>query len=150
MPYEVATPAIQTALETILLAYSPLTALLATKPTPKGGGAAIYTEGDASAQTTFPYLLIGPWTQNEAHALGETWGWNCTVQLKVVGQRPGLQASVMSKVYAALPQGLRLTVTGYGSAWVDEATLPGEYQVIEAGKITYQLPAIFRVVVHDS
>lgn len=154
MPYEVAILPIEAALRAILVASAPLTALIATKSTAQGGGPAIYNDGAVPQGATQPYLTVGAWTQNGAHGLVPDafgYGWNCTGQFKVVGQssEPALMA-VMSKVFAALPQGQRLTVTGYGSAWCDEFILHPTLKTTIGGVTTYEVPAILRVYVHDA
>ena len=64
-----------------------------------------------------PYLTLGAWTQVGSHSFTPNagspdvtgYGWNCTGQFTVVGQKsatwdePALMA-VMSHVFAALPQ----------------------------------------------
>jgi hypothetical protein len=158
MAYEVVVPAIDTAIRALLVAHAPLVALLATKPTARGGGAAIYTDGDVPSGATFPYLTIGAWTQIRAHNFSpgtDGYGWNCTGQLKAVGQLSGSSSettllTLMSAVYAALPQGRSLTVSGYGSGWIDEATLQPSLKTTLAGVVTIEVPAIVRVFVHGT
>lgn len=164
MPYEIATTKIEAALVTLLEAHSPLTALLATKPTPKGGGPAIYEDGDVPLKPLMPYLTIGAWTQHGSHSLtpdvagspmASGYGWNCTGQLKVVGQKSAVWSAsalhgVMSEVFSALPQGQKLDVTGYGSGWVDEFVLQPAIITQLAGVATYEIPAILRVYVFDT
>src|SRR5688572_17880580 len=128
MPYEVAVGPIETAIRALLVADGTLTGLLASKPSALGGGPAIYEDGAVYQGATFPYLTIGAWTQVPFHSLGLSgnYGWNCTGQLKAVGQNRTTEApirAVMSRVFALLYHGRRLTVTGYGSAWCDEMNL---------------------------
>jgi hypothetical protein len=153
MPYEVAIQPIEDALRALLVASSPLTALLATKKAALGGGPAIYAEGTVPQDRLFPYLTIGAWTQVGAHTLGITEhnGWNCTGQIKAVSQTSEAAArSVMSKVFAVLYEGRRLSVSGYGSAWCGEFNLQPVLITAVAGITSYELPAILRVGVHDS
>src|SRR5688572_4561222 len=94
MPYAIAIPAIDTALRTVMLANAPLVALLAIKPASKGGGAAIYADGDVASGQTFPYLTIGAWTEvpyNRFSPGTDGYGSNCTVQIKAIGQRSEAQ-----------------------------------------------------------
>lgn len=157
MPYEVAIPAIEAALRALMVASTPLTALLATKSTAQGGGPAIYNEGAVPQGAPLPYLTIGAWTQIPFHSLtpdGDAYGWNCTGQIKAVGQLSATYSesslmALLSKVFAVLPQGLRLTVSGYGSAWCDEFTLQPTLKSVINGVTTFELPAILRVYVHD-
>lgn len=149
MPYEVATGKIQTAIRTLLLADATLTSLLATKVAARGGGPAIYNEGDVPLDQPFPYLTIGAWTQIPEHSLSpdsDGYGWNCTGQIKAVGQRSGDQlVNVLSAVLGVLPDGERITVTGYSAAFCAEANVQPELKEIIAGKTTYSLPLILRV-----
>jgi hypothetical protein len=156
MPYEVVIPAIETALRALLVADSTVVARLSTKPTARGGGPAIYTDGDVPSGATFPYLTIGAWTQIPSHNLSPStdgYGWNCTGQLKAVGQLSTTKnettlLTLMSAVYAALPQGRSLTVSGYRSGWVDEFNLQPSLKTTLAGVVTIEVPAILRVFVH--
>lgn len=151
MPYENPIPATDTALRAVMVAAAPLTALLSTKPAARGGGPAIYPDGEVYQGQTFPYLTIGAWTAVPANRLSpgtDGYGWNCTVQLKAVGQKSEAQLmSVLSQVMALFPQGQALSVTGYGSAWTDEFTIQPSLKEINAGVTTYSLPAILRVYV---
>lgn len=162
MPYEIAIPPIETALRALLVAYTPLTTVLASKPTARGGGPAIYNDGDVPQGATLPYLTLGAWTQVGSHSFTPNagspdvtgYGWNCTGQFTVVGQKsatwdePALMA-VMSHVFAALPHGMPLSVAGYGSGWVDEFTLQPTLKELINGVTTFRVPAILRVYVHD-
>jgi hypothetical protein len=158
MPYEVAVSAIDTAIRALLVADATVVSRLATKPTARGGGPAIYTDGDVPSGATFPYLTIGAWTQIPSHNLSPDttgYGWNCTGQLKAVGQlsqsnNETTLLNLMSAVYAALPQGRSLTVSGYGSGWVDEMTLQPSLKTTLAGVVTIEVPAIVRVFVHGT
>lgn len=151
MPYEVVTTALQTAIEAVLSADTGLTALLASKPTARGGGPAIYTDGDVAQGATFPYLTIGAWTQVPYHSLSPDstgYGWNCTVQIKAVGQRSQAQlAAILSEVFGLLPHGSRLSVNGYTGVWCDEMNIQPAIKTTLAGLTTYEIPAILRVIV---
>lgn len=150
MPYEIATPSIQDALIDLFEADTALTALIASKPSARGGGPAIYDDGDAPQGATMPYLTIGAWTQVPFHNLspsGDAYGWNCTCQIKATGQRSSVLYDVLSAVMAVTPQGQALTVTGYNSAWTDEANLQPILKSILGGIVTYELPMILRVYV---
>lgn len=161
MPFEVATTAIDAALRAQLIADSGLTALIATKPAARGGGPAIWTDGEVMANPTYPYLTIGAWTQNKFHrfspsgspAEGSGWGWNCTAVVKAIGQFPGrteaqLQA-ILTQVFGALPEGERLSVSGYSASWVDEWSLQPSIKTTLAGITTIEVPAIIRVYACD-
>ena len=153
MPYAVAAGLIETALRALLVAYAPLTAAIATKKAARGGGPAIYSDGEVPVGATMPYLTIGAWTQIPSHNLspdGTGYGWNCTGQIKAVGQGTEPQMlAILSHVFAALPHGQRLTVTGYGSGWIDEFTLQPALKETLGGVVTVSVPAIVRVKVHD-
>lgn len=148
MPYHIATLPIETAIRTILAADVTLTGLLASKPSTLGGGPAIYNDGEVPQGATMPYLTIGAWTQIGFHSMGSGYGWNCTGQIKAVGQRtedPLL--TVMSRVFALLEHGQALTVTGYTQSWTDEFTLQATIKEVLAGVTTFHVPAILRVYV---
>ena len=157
MPYEVAIPAIETAVRALLVADATVVSRLSTRPTARGGGPAIYTDGDVPSGATFPYLTIGAWTQIGSHNLAPDssgYGWNCTGQLKAVGQLSANKnettlLNLMSAVFAALPQGRRLSVPGYSSGWTDEFTLQPSIKTTLAGVVTIEVPAILRVYVFD-
>lgn len=164
MPYEVATGSIEEAVRAVLVAYAPLTALIASRPSGRGGGPAIYEDGNVPQGAPMPYLTIGAWTQIGFHTLGASdtdprWGWNCTGMIKAVGQRalvavPGQEPeaairAVMSQVFTPLPQGKRLAVTGYGSAWCDEFHLLPALKTAVNNVVTVEIPAVLRVFVHD-
>lgn len=161
MPYEVAIPGIKTALVAILNANAPLVSLLASKPTARGGGPAIYDEGDVPSGATFPYLTMSAWTQIGDHSFSPSgssddgaYGWNCTGQFKAIGQLSGQRnentlLTLMSAVFAALPKGQNLSVAGYGSGWTDEFTLHPTIKETLAGVVTLHVPAILRVYVFD-
>jgi len=162
MPFEVAIPSIEAALRALLVAESSLTVLIATKPTAKGGGPAIYQDGEVPTGQTFPYLTIGAWTQTKFHRFspqgspgeGSGWGWNCTGVIKAIGQLAGGKTettlqNVMTEVFGALPEGERLTVDGYTSAWVDEWNLQPVIKTTLNNITTLEVPAIIRVYVCD-
>jgi hypothetical protein len=153
MPYGVPIPAVDTALRAQMVAAASLTALLAVKPAARGGGPAIYDEGDVYQGQTFPYLTIGAWTQAPQHRFSpgtDGYGWTLTVQVKAIGQRSEAQLfAILNEVFALFPQGEALTVTGYGSAWADEFTIVQTFKSIEAGVTTYQSAAILRVNVQS-
>jgi hypothetical protein len=153
MPYGVPIPAIDTALRALLVANTTLTGLIASKPSSQGSGAAIYTDGEVYQGQTFPYLTIGAWTQVADHRLSpdlDGYGWNCTGQIKVVGQRTeAALLAVMNQVFASLPQGQALTVSGYTRSFLDEFTLQPSLKTVAAGVTTIEVPAILRVRVYS-
>jgi len=152
MPYELVTPNLQAAIIALLEADSALTSIIQTKPTAKGGGPAIYDEGDVPLGQLFPYITIGAWTQTPNHTFspsGDGWCWNCTVQIKAFSQRVEKTPEVISAVLAVLEQGTSLLVSFYASAWIDEVNVQPMFKETLAGVTTYQLPVIVRVYAGD-
>jgi hypothetical protein len=148
MPYDVATIEIQETLVAMLSADTSLVALLASKPSAQGGGPAIYEDGSVPQGQLFPYLTIGAWTQVPFHNMGSGYGWNCTGQIKAVGQRTtGPVASVLSAALAVLPEGQALSVDGYPASCLGEATVQPAIKTTLAGVVTIEIPAILRVYV---
>lgn len=151
MAYELVTPKVDTALRALFVANVTLTAALSTKPSAHGGGAAIYEDGRVPQGATFPYLTLGAWTQVPFNSLSPDatgYGYNCTCLIKVVGQ--GSEAAlmaVMSKVFAVVPQGQALTISGYTHCWTDEFTVQPLLKEIVSQVPTFSLPAILRVYV---
>lgn len=153
MPSEVVLGAIYTALKALMAADGPLTALIATKTL--GGAPAIYDDGSVPQSSVMPYLTIGLGTQIAWHTMGMAnmarWGWNCTVQIKAVGQ--GSETSglaIMSKVATVLFEGKELSLAGYGSSWCDEFEMQPTIVTTLAGVTTREWPAILRIYVHDT
>ena len=153
MPYGVPIPAIETAMRAALVANASLTALLQTKPAARGAGPAIYNDGDVYQGQTYPYLTIGAWTQVPDHRMSpgtDGYGWNCTVQIKAVGQRSESQLmSVMNQVAGTFPHGQALAVGGYTFAFTEDFNLQPKLTTTLAGVTTYELPAILRVRVYS-
>jgi hypothetical protein len=148
MPYDVATLAIQETLIEMLEADTSLVALLASKPSSQGGGPAIYEDGAVPQGQLFPYLTLGAWTQVPFHNMGAGYGWNCTGQVKAVGQRTaGPVASVLSAALAVLPEGQALSVDGYTTSCMGEATVQPAIKTTLAGVVTIEIPTIVRVYV---
>jgi hypothetical protein len=164
MPSDVVLGPIYTAIKTLLAAHAPLTVLIAVKPV--GGAPAIYDEGAVPqaattpvppATTWAPYLTVGAGTQTRWHMFGDAndptvkrYGWNCTLQIKAVGQ--GNEASglaIMSAVATALREGTALTLAGYASAWCDEFQMVPTLITVQAGVTTREWPAILRVYCSD-
>ena len=152
MPSEVVLPAVYAALKSLMAGYAPLTSLIATKAL--GGAPAIYDEGSVPQSSVMPYITIGLGTQIAWHTMGMAglgrWGWNCTVQIKPVGQ--GSEASglnILSQVAAVLAEGTPLNLAGYGSSWCDEFTVQPTIVTTSAGVTTREWPAILRVYCHD-
>lgn len=153
MPSDVALGPIYVALKALLAAHAPLTALISTKPV--GSGAAIYDDGAVLQAATMPYLTIGAGTQNPWHTMGEIgsarYGWNCTVQIKAVGQvSESAGLAIMSAVATAVREGTPLTLAGYGAAWCDEFQLVPTLITVQAGVTTREWPAILRVYCSDT
>lgn len=148
MPYDVATIEIQETLVEMLAADTSLVALLASKPSSKGGGPAIYEDGEVAQGQLFPYLTIGAWTQVPFHNLGQGYGWNCTGQIKAVGQRSNLSvAAVLSAALAVLPEGQDISVDGYTASCLGEVNVQPAIKTTLAGVVTIEIPAIIRVYV---
>lgn len=153
MPSAVALGPIYGTIKSLLAASGSLTALISTKAI--GGGPAIYDEGSVPQTSTMPYLTIGLGTQIPWHTMGEVgslrYGWNCTLQIKAVGQ--GSEASglaILGEVAAVLYDGRELNVPGYGSSWCEEFNVEPTLVTVSAGVTTREWPAIVRVLVHDS
>ena len=153
MPSDVVLGSIYTAIKALLAAHAPLTALISTKPV--GTGPAIYDDGSVLQAATMPYLTVGAGTQVPWHTMGEAgsarYGWNCTLQIKAVGQ--GSEASgmaIMSTVFTALREGTALTLSGYATAWCDEIEMFPTLVSIQAGVTTREWPAILRVYCSDT
>lgn len=159
MPYEVAIPSIDSALRAILVADATLTGLIASKPVARGGGPAIYADGEVPSGALFPYLTIGAWTQVPFHSFSpdgspglDGYGWNCTGQIKAVGQQYSGKTEmdvqrIMSAIFAVLPDGLGLTISGYDAPCVAEFNLQPAIKTQLAGVVTIEVPAIIRVYV---
>jgi hypothetical protein len=155
MPAGVALLPIYRALRALLVADGALTGLLAAVPGGFGSGPGIYADGAVPQGAAFPYLTMGAGTQNPQHTMGDAstahWGWNCTVQIKAVGQGQGEDQglAVMDAVGKVLYEGRTLTVTGYANAYCDEWVMQPTLIDTVAGVTTREWPAIVRVVVHD-
>lgn len=153
MPSEVVLGKVYVALKALLAATAPLTALLAVKTL--GGAPAIYDEGSVPQGSAMPYLVVGAGTQIPWHTMGvegtARYGWNCTLQIKAVGQ--GTEASglaIMSQVAAVLSDGRELSLAGYGSSWAEEFMLQPTIITMLAAVTTREWPAIVRVLAHDT
>jgi hypothetical protein len=152
MPYELVTPTLQEAIVAMLEGDSALTSIIQVKPTAQGGGPAIYDEGAVALGQLFPYLTIGAWTQVPAHTFspnGDGYCWNCTVQIKAFSQRVDKPPQVISAVLSVLEPATALLVSGYDSAWIDEANAQPMFKETLAGVVTYQQPVIIRVYAGD-
>lgn len=152
MPSEVVLPAVYAAIKSLMAGSAPLTALIATKAL--GGAPAIYDEGSVPQSSPMPYITVGLGTQIPWHTMGVSsfarWGWNCTVQIKAVGQ--GSESSgllILSEVADVLKEGTELNLAGYGSSWCDEFTVQPTIVTTSAGVTTREWPAILRVYCHD-
>lgn len=152
MPSDVALGPIYVAIQALLAAAGPLTALISTKPL--GGTPAVYDDGGVLQAATMPYLTVGAGTQMPWHTMGEIgsarYGWNCTLQIKAVGQiTEAAGLAIMSQVATALREGTPLTLAGYSSAWCDEFELFPTLITVQAGVTTREWPAILRVYCAD-
>lgn len=158
MPSEVVLWRIYAALKALMAAHAPLTALIGTKPV--GTGPAIYGEGAVPQAATSgdawsPYVTVGAGTQVSRDTLGmdgtAKYGYSCTLQVKVVGQRISEEAGmkILSAARYPIRPGLDLTLTGYQFAYVDTFEIYPTLVTTEAGVITRQWPAIVRVELHD-
>jgi hypothetical protein len=141
------------ALRTLLIASTPLTSRLAS-------AAAVYADGAVPQGSTMPYLTMGAATQigdprfgaATTTTLAPTVGWNCTLQIKAVGQGKGedVGLAIMHEVGTVLQEGTDLTLAGYGSAFVDEFELhPTLITTAPDGIVTREWPAILRVRAYD-
>lgn len=153
MPSEVVLPAIYTAIKSLMAGSAPLTALIATKAL--GGAPAIYDEGSVPQGSAMPYITVGLGTQIPWHTMGVSssarYGWNCTVQIKPVGQGSEVSGlDILSKVAAVLAEGTPLNLAGYGSSWCDEFTVQPTIVTTSAGVTTREWPAILRCYAHDT
>lgn len=147
MPYEIAVVPIETALRALLVASAPLVALLPTKAASQGGGPAFYNDGEVPQGAPMPYVTIGAWTQVPFHSM-QTYGWNCTCQIKVTGQKlEDPLFAIMSAAMAVLEHGQALTVTGYTHSWIDEFNLQPTLKSVIGGVTNLEVPAILRVFV---
>ena len=157
MPHEVVLGPIYTAIKALLAAYAPLTALLGVKTL--GGAPAIYDEGGVPQSATstvgwLPYLTIGAGTQIPEHTIGPAssakYGWNCTFQIKAVGQiADAAGLAIVSQVAVVLYHDRDVNLAGYGSGWIDEFTVQPTLHTIQAGVTTREWPVIVRVICHD-
>lgn len=156
MPAGVVLSPIYAALTALMAAYGPLTALIRTKAV--GGAPAIYDEGAVPQAAAMAYLTIGVGTQVRANRFGATttaamtptYGWNCTLQIKAVGQ--GTEASglaILHQVGIVLPEGKDITLSGYAAAYVDEFEVQPTIVTTLAGVTTREWPAILRVRAYD-
>lgn len=165
MPAGVALGSIYAALRTVLLSEAAVDALLA-RDKRNGALPGIYTEGAVPDGAAMPYVTIGAGTQIPAHTMGPSkasprWGWNCTIQIKVVSQGRGDDEglAILDAVGDALYEGHDLTsqgspgspgmITDYDDAWCDEWVVQPTLVTILAGVPTREFPAILRVIVHD-
>ena len=157
MPHEDVLGPIYVAVKALLAAHAPLTALLGVKAL--GGTPAIYEEGSVPQSATstvgwLPYLTIGAGTQIPAHTMGPAntakYGWNCTFQVKGVGQvSEAAGAAIRSQVAVVLYEDRDLNLAGYGSSWVEEFTAHPTIVTIQAGVTTREWPVIVRAQCHD-
>lgn len=147
---------IYAALKALIAADSGVAALIANAPAGKGGGKAIYDDGDApqasSVQpfsTLSPYLTIGAGTEI-AFSTFRKRGWNCTVQVKVVwsgAESTGIAiANALSTLLFQDGGPTTLTVSGFASSWVDDFSLQPTLVTTVAGVVTRELPVIVRVI----
>lgn len=152
MPSEVVLGAIYAALKTLMAGSAPLTALIATKTL--GGAPAIYDDGSVPQGSTMPYLTIGLGTQNPSHTMGmpsfARYGWNCTVQIKAVGQgAESTGLAILGQVAAVCYEGRELNLAGYTYSYCDEFSVQPTLITTVAGVTTREWPAILRVFCHD-
>lgn len=155
MPAGVALLPIYRALRALLVADTPLVALIASAPVGLGAGPAVYADGAVPQGAVFPYLTMGAGTQVPRHTMGSAsmarWGWNCTLQIKAAGQGQGEDQglAIMDAVGKVLYEGRELTVVGYATAYCDEWVLQPTIVTTLAGVTTREWPAILRVFCHD-
>lgn len=148
MPYEAAVAEIHDVIVELLSEDTVLTGLIASKPTSRGGGPAIYPDGEVPLGQLFPYVTVGAWTQVPFHSMGSGYGWNCTGQIKAIGQRSQAQVlEILSAALAVLPEGSQIDVTGYASACLGDVNVQPAFKNTLAGVPTIEAPAIIRVYV---
>lgn len=153
MPAEVVLGKVYTAVMALMAATAPLTALLAVKPVT--GAPAIYDEGAVPQGSAMPYLTVGAGTQLPWHTMGDVgelrYGYNCTLQIKAVGQgteQSGL--AILSQVATLFYDGKALALVGYGSSWTEEFVVQPTLITTQASVTTREWPSILRVLAHDT
>lgn len=158
MPHEDVRPAIYAAVKALLAAHAPLVALIGTKPIAPGGPA-IYDDGAVPQAATStdgwrPYLTIGAGTQVPRHTIGPhgsaKYGWNCTFQVKAIGQiSEASGGAIVTQIAAVLYDGRDLNLAGYESSWTEEFTSHPTIITTVAGVTTREWPVIVRAQCHD-
>jgi 2-keto-3-deoxy-L-rhamnonate aldolase RhmA len=71
------------------------------------------------------------------------------VQIKAFSQRVDKPPQVISAVLSVLEPATALVLSGYDSAWIDEANAQPMFKETLAGVVTYQQPVIIRVYAGD-
>ncbi|HJT96614.1 MAG TPA: DUF3168 domain-containing protein [Mycobacterium sp.] len=141
---------IYTALKTLIATDATIAALLANAPFSGAGGSpntkAVYDDGAAPQNGSFPYITIGAGTSTQASSLGAR-GWNCTIQVKPIAQSTATGQALVTALSALLmPVPPRtLTVSGLTSCWVDDFNEQPPLIETIAGVPTRSVPIIVRV-----
>ncbi len=154
MASTLAIPAVLAAVRAVLVADSTLGSTLATIPASYGGGPAIWAENAVPQASAFPYLTLGAPTEVPWNTMGPAdlpkWGSITTFQVKALSKEMGDDGNYarIGLVKTAL-DGLILTVPGYGSAFCEFDSMATPYTEVLGGVVIRQLPAIFRVLVHQ-
>ena len=154
MASTLATPAILAAVRTLLVANVPLAATLAVAPSGLGGGPSIWAESAVPQASAFPYLTLGAPTEVPWNTMGPAdlpkWGSIATFQVKALSKEMADDGNYarIALVKTTL-DGILLTVPGYGSAFCKFDSMATPYTETIGGVVIRQLPAIFRVLVHQ-
>lgn len=141
---------IYAALKTLIGSDATTAALLGKEPFAGAGvnGKGVYDEGAAPQAAVFPFVTVGAGTEVPFTTHGSR-GWNCTVQIKVIGQgseAAGLAiVAALSDLLFPLPR-RRLTVAGYSDTWVDDFSVVPSLTETVAGVATKSWPVIVRVI----
>lgn len=130
-------------------------ALLANAPAARGGGKAIYDDGEAPQptqavpmSTLTPLVTVGAGTAVQSSTLRKR-GWNCSVQVKVIAQ--GTEATVqaivaaLSALFLPEPGAKYVTVAGFTSSWVADVSVQPTLLELVGGVTTRSVPVILRV-----
>lgn len=150
MPSIVTLLPVMTALVGKLSADATLVALLAPAP---DAGAGIYNEVYEGAKR--PYIVVDGGTEVPFNTLGTLgaakWGGNTTVQVKAItegaGDAEGL--AILSRAKTVL-DGQPMTVPGFPTVIVEWDSLQPSFTEVVAGANVRHVPAIVRVLVHES
>lgn len=146
-----------TALRALLVADGTLVGLLAAIPAAYGTGPGIYSDGAVPEQAGFPVLVIGGGSETGNNTMGSgdaalKFGSRVSLQIKAMSlQRNDDQvAGIINRVKAVLYEGRALTVSGYGSACVEQVSATSIYAENVAGALIRHFPLLVYVEVHQT